>query len=146
MDVVPLPPHAYVPGLNARHDEDWFDGIKDSVSPEMSVDALGHSRAFEVGMAYLDNGFFWECHEVLEAVWMALPENTPEKTLVQAIIQLANARLKLRMGKPKATLRLCDIVKDHLETLGTANPVLGVRIEDFRARVERTRKVARSAL
>lgn len=145
-DVVPLPPHAYVPGQSPRHAEDWFDGIKNSVSPAMDADALARSRAFEVGMAYLDEGYFWECHEVLEAVWMALPEGSAERKTVQAIIQLANARLKLRMKRPRATLRLCDIADGHLEGLEDANPVLGVRIDTLRARIRRTRNLTKDAL
>ena len=40
---------------------------------------------------------------------MAAPQNSPEKTLVQAVIQRANAELKLRMGQPRAAARLFAI-------------------------------------
>jgi len=143
---VPLPSHAYVPGLNTRHEEGWFDRIKGSVRAGMPPEALGRSRAFKTGMAYLDEGYFWECHEVLEAVWMVLPDQTPERTLVQAIIQLANARLKLRMRRPRATQRLCDIVEGHLHALGSANLVLGVRVVDLHARLKHTRDEAYCAI
>lgn len=123
---IPRPGHAYVPGLNARHGDDWFDGVKATAVPGMSVAELGRSRAFAAGRAYLEAGYFWECHEVLEAVWMALPERTPERAIVQAMIQLANARLKLRMARPRAALRLCDIVEKHLAEAEAANPALAV--------------------
>lgn len=146
MDVIPLPPHAYVPGQNARHAEGWFDGIKETARPGMDLSALARSRAFEVGLAYLEAGYFWECHEVLEAVWMALPEGTPERSLVQAIIQLANARLKLRMQRPKATARLCDIAEGHLDAIGATNPVFGVQVGAIQDQIAQTRTTAICAI
>lgn len=57
-------------------------------------------------MKLFEEGFFWETHELLEPVWMACPPNSPQKLLVQAVIQQANARLKELMGRQKAALRL----------------------------------------
>ena len=39
-------------------------------------------------------------------VWAALPQNSVERRLVQALIQIANAGLKARMGRTKAVARL----------------------------------------
>lgn len=89
------PPHAYVPGETARHPETLFDALK--------ADA---QVAWLTGLAFLRDGFYWEAHEVLEAVWMGLPPNSAEKLLVQAVIQIANARLKRRMGRDAAAARL----------------------------------------
>jgi len=139
---IPCPSHAYVPGLNARHPEDWFDPIKDTARPGMDADALGQSRALVVGLAYLDAGYFWECHEVLEAVWMALPDGAPERAMVQAIIQLANARLKLKMNRPRAVLRLCDIVEGHLADARCANPAFGLDPTIMAQSVAETRRAA----
>lgn len=125
-DGVPWPPHAHVPGQNARHAENWFDGIKATVISNTQIES---SDAWRVGLAYLDAGYSWECHEVLEAVWFALPNPSPQRDMTQAIIQLANARLKLRMGKPRATLRLCKIVQDILEPHG--GTILEVRVKNI---------------
>jgi len=121
-----LPPHAYVPGQNARHPEGWFDDIKASVTTDLPVDLLHLTEAWQAGLAYLDAGYFWECHEVLEAVWMQTPLNTPEREMTQAVIQLANARLKLRMDKPRAVRRLCDMVMVHLDRCPDGVAVLGL--------------------
>ena len=65
----PAPAHAYVPGQTARHPEGWFDPLK-------TVDADPFdSPAMRAGLDYLHAGYFWECHEVLEAVWLALPDS-----------------------------------------------------------------------
>jgi hypothetical protein len=123
---VPTPPHAYVPGRTARHPEGWFDTVKQCLRADVPPDRLHETPAFVAGLAYLDSGYFWECHEVLEAVWMQTPNPSPEREMVQALIQLANARLKLGMDRPKAAARLCDMVEAHLARCPRERPILGL--------------------
>lgn len=132
MSAVDLPPHAYVPGQNARHPEDWFDLIKASVSADIPVQDLHKTAAFEAGLTYLHAGYYWECHEVLEAVWMQTPQGTPEREMTQALIQLANAHLKARMGKPRAVQRLLARVDAHLAACPVDGATLGLRVETLR--------------
>jgi hypothetical protein len=139
-DDIPLPPHAYVPGQTPRHPEDWFDQIKASVTDKIPTLYLHETDAFQAGLFYLGQGYFWECHEVLEAVWMATPSPSPERAFVQAVIQLANARLKLKMGKPRATLRLCNIVQEHLSRCAPHDVILGQVVQDY---VDQTETVLR---
>ncbi|WP_323771001.1 DUF309 domain-containing protein [Antarctobacter sp.] len=106
-----VPAQAYVPGRTARHPEGLFDPIRATVHPGMGSDALAQSDAFRHGLFYIEHGFYWEAHEVLEPVWMALPDGGVERRFVQALIQAANGLLKLRMGRPKAALRLCGIAR-----------------------------------
>ncbi|WGW02378.1 DUF309 domain-containing protein [Tropicibacter oceani] len=94
------PPHAYVPGQTPRHAEALFDPFKQIADP------LEASPAWSLGLNLLQDGYFWEAHELLEPVWMAAPENSGTKCLVQGVIQLANARLKVRMDRPRAAARL----------------------------------------
>ena len=137
-DDIPTPPHAYVPGQNARHPEDWFDGIKADVAAGLPTE---QTQAWRAGLRYLDKGYYWECHEVLEAVWMALPNPSPERDMTQALIQLANARLKLKMGKPRATLRLCVMVQGLLDDQQGA--ILGVDVDWLRSQCIVTEHEAR---
>ena len=67
---------------------------------------------------------FWEAHEVIEPVWIALSriEKRCSGKLAQAVIQLANAELKKRMQRPTAVIS--DFV-DHVE----AAPCLRVPTE-----------------
>lgn len=103
------PPYAYVPGQTPRHDPAIFERFH-APDPE----ALKTSENVRIAPALYQDGFFWETHEVLEPVWMALPDGTPDRAMVQAVIQLANARLKLQMDRPNAALRLVSIVEDLL--------------------------------
>jgi uncharacterized protein len=124
----PLPPFAHVPGRNARHPEGTFDALRATARAGMDEGALAESAAFRFGLHYLHAGFFWEAHEVLEPVWMACPPNSPARHLAQALIQLANARLKDRMGRPRAADRLRAIARAHLAEarLGRAGAILGL--------------------
>jgi hypothetical protein len=60
------------------------------------------NAAYLYGHRLLEAGFYWEAHEVWEAVWMNCRPNSTEKVLLQALIQQANARLKRKMGKVNA--------------------------------------------
>ena len=82
------PTHRYVPGQNKRHPEHAFDSIKAGLSTDMSVAELAESSAFRHGLLYLENGYYWEAHEVFEPVWLSLPEHSDEKLFVQALIQV----------------------------------------------------------
>ncbi len=140
-----LPPHAHVPGANRRHDEGLFDAFRTTVRPGMSAATLAQSPAFRAGLRFHRAGYHWEAHEVWEAVWMACPDDSAERALVQGLIQIANARLKIAMGKPKASVRLCGIAAECLrqsaERAGASGLVLGVDLEALRreiAAIEKT--------
>lgn len=102
---IELPPHAHIPGVNARHAAGMFDAIRASVEG-VDVTRLHRTKAWQHGLTYLEKEYFWESHEVMEAVWLACPPNSPEKLFVQSLIQRANAGLKRRMGMQKAADRL----------------------------------------
>ena len=110
------PTHAYVPGLTPRHPEGTFDSIRGTAKLGMSTQDLAQCAAFRIGLRYIEEGFFWEAHELLEPVWMALPEPSPERRLVQGLIQIANGFLKRRMGRPKAARRLAAIARELVPT------------------------------
>ena len=130
-----VPKHAYVPGQTARHAEGRFAPVCATAQLGMSPTQLAQSKAFCTGLFYLQRGYFWEAHELFEPVWMALEEGSEERCLLQALIQLANAQLKLRMHRPKAASRLCIMVRGLLEKL-TGVRVMGQDISQFMARLE----------
>ena len=130
-----LPEHAYVPGQTARHAEGRFVPICATAQLGMSPAQLAQSEAFCTGLFYLQRGYFWEAHELFEPVWMALEEGSEERRLLQALIQLANAQLKLTMHRPKAARRLCMMVRALLDKL-TGTQVMGQEISQIVARLE----------
>ena len=134
-----LPPHAHVPGVNARHRDGLFDAIRATVNSGMTESQLAQSPAFRDGLRFHRAGFFWEAHEVWEAVWMACGEGSGEKPFVQGLIQLANARLKLAMDRPKAASRLCDLASQCLDEAASrasgVTMVLGLPVDEIRGEI-----------
>lgn len=70
---------------------------------------------------------------------MATRDPSVERELVQALIQLANAKLKLLMDRPRAARRLCDMVDAHLARCNDCKVVLGLGLDSilFRTKVVR---------
>lgn len=141
---IPLPVQAYIPGATPRPAEGSYDALRETAQPGMSVEALATSTAMRAGLAFLEHGFFWEAHEVLEPVWMACPKKSAERVYVQALIQIANAALKLKMERPKACLRLCAIAQAHLTEarLGGSKTILGHPVAEAEGRIDTLRRQA----
>lgn len=106
---IPLPPYAYVPGSTPRHDEDFLDHVKELASIITQNENAQENDAWLFGIRLFENDFFWECHEVLETVWMNALPNSREKNLVQGVIHLSNAALKIKMQRPDASQRLIEL-------------------------------------
>ncbi|MFK7858238.1 MAG: DUF309 domain-containing protein [Granulosicoccus sp.] len=123
------PDYAYVPGQTDRHSDDAFNAIRETASPGLCAHELACCNAFLTGLRFIDTGFYWEAHEVLEPVWMALPDNSIEKQFVQGLIQLANGRLKLRMGRQKAALRLVGQARG-LVPCGTSSTIMTLDVQE----------------
>ena len=112
----PLPSHVYVPGKTPRHAEDAFEAIKADLSVDIPTQYLCDTDAFHTGMFYLESGYYWEAHELFEAVWMLCPTDAPERSFVQGIIQVANACLKRKMDRPKAANKIIKLAETCFES------------------------------
>lgn len=121
----PWPTHAYVPGKTARHAEDAFDEVRQTARAGLTPKQLAECPAFRLGLRYLGAGYYWEAHELFEPVWMVLPDPSPERQFVRALIQIANGFLKLEMDRPKAAARLEGISRGLLSGIDQGT-VMGV--------------------
>lgn len=101
----PLPAHAHVPGENERPDEALMSAVI-AAGPPTTSDRRPDNPLWRYGLRLASLGYFFEAHEVLEPVWLRAEPNSRERKIVRAVIQLANAALKLRMGRPNAAARL----------------------------------------
>ncbi len=102
----------YRPGLTPRPTGGIVFEIAGQGSTPVDPGKLPKSEAWIAGHLLALRGYFWEAHEVWEKVWFGLPPNSAERVLVQAWIQLANACLKERMGRPRAAERLAATARD----------------------------------
>ncbi len=111
-DTFALPDHAYVPGRTPRHAEGFLDHVKRAApTPTLDLNARDN-RAWTYSLRLMENGFYWEAHEVLEEVWRNATPNSRERYLVQGLIHVANAALKVQMRRPEAAGRLAEMALD----------------------------------
>jgi hypothetical protein len=113
-----LPRWAFIPGVETEADHETLAMAKALVPARFNGFVPARHPALRYGLGLNDAGFFWESHEILEAVWAAAPQGGRERILLRACIQIANANLKLRMGRPHAASRLFGEALAELDELG----------------------------
>jgi hypothetical protein len=123
-----MPRWAYNPGTDRAPDHEPLDAAKRLVPLRFNGFVPADDPAFLYGLALHDGGFFWEAHEIWEAVWKAAPMNGRDRLALRALIQIANAGLKRRIERPRAAARLMDETERLLSELilrggtGTSEP------------------------
>jgi DUF309 family protein family protein len=124
---LPLPRWAYVPGETDAADADYetLAQAKLLVPARFQDFVPARHPALRYGLALNDSGYFWEAQEVLEAVWAAAPQGGRERTLLRACIQIANANLRMRIGKPHAAARLLGEALGELNMLDGRKAIAG---------------------
>jgi hypothetical protein len=137
-----LPPEPHMPGLTARPDDALFAPLKSGLGSHLDVEALAASAAFLGGREAFERGYFWEAHELWEAVWTCLPPASAERNLLRGLIQLANARLKLRMARPRAVERIAALADSALQEAfrGRTELLMGLSRVEVEALGERLRE------
>lgn len=123
--LVPLPPYSFVPGHGLPHPVTDPAGHlygREPVAPlaaeelaTLPVDAVGRRSAITALLAenphwlhavdLFNAGYSWEAHEAWEGFWNVLGRTTPEARLVQGLIRLAAACVKIREGSPEGVKR-----------------------------------------
>ncbi len=114
---LPLPRWVYTPGGALPPDEAVLAHAKALVPQRFDRHVPQDHPALAYALALNDAGFFWEAHEILEAVWRAAPQGGRDRILLRACIQLANAGLKHRLGRLRAMARLLAEAQAELDEL-----------------------------
>jgi hypothetical protein len=103
----PLPRWTYMAGEERRVADHETLGLVKALVPSRYDDCVPATDVpLRYGLTLNDAGFFWEAHEILEAVWKAAPKGGRDRILLRACIQIANANLKRRMNRSHAARRL----------------------------------------
>lgn len=68
--------------------------------------------------------FFWEAHEAWERLWVAQPKDSLPAILLQGLIQVAAALLKIRAGSVAAATTLSHAGLDKIDRVARAIPTL----------------------
>ncbi|MBV9064743.1 MAG: DUF309 domain-containing protein, partial [Methylobacteriaceae bacterium] len=127
MPVTPaMPRWPYNPGTDSAPDCGPLEVAKQLVPRRFERFVPAHDHAFQYGLALHDTGFFWEAHEIWEAVWKAAPMNGRDRLALRALIQIANAGLKRRQARTRAASRLIEeargLIGELVARSATANP------------------------
>lgn len=117
-----LPRWVYTPGETPEADDDTLSRAKALVPQRFDAFVPFDHPALRYGFALNDAGFFWEAHEILEAVWQAAPKGGRDRILLRACIQIANAGLKKRLGRERAVERLLADARAELNELAARVP------------------------
>lgn len=128
------PDYAHIPGANDRHEEGFLDHITEKALVPTASSSAKSNAAWGYGLELMGAGFYWEAHEVLEQVWLNALSNSREKALVQGIIHVANAALKIKMQRKPAALRLANLARDSFQRAwgGTRkDQIMGLSYEDM---------------
>lgn len=127
---LPLPRAPHRPGSGSVPDSGPLERAKAEAPARTDPDAWAENLPYRYGWRLYEEGFYWEAHEVWEAVWLACAPQSRERLLLQVLIQLTNARLKAVMGQEKAVARLlAEVDRLRAEPGLQAAPVMAVSKE-----------------
>lgn len=112
----PLPAYAYIPGHTPRPGRGQDSRLPEKFEghPTFPQDRWYDSEEYRYGIDLLNFGFWWESHEVFEKLWRVVGPKSSEGNFFQALIQLAAAQVKRRMGNHAAAKRLASKAVDRL--------------------------------
>lgn len=101
---LPLPDYRYIPGQMPKNEHRGdIPKIKiENLPPEK----WRENEAYLYGLDLFNHHFFYEAHEVWEEIWIKVGKKTTQGKFLQALIQLAAAKLKILMGEPSPAKRL----------------------------------------
>ncbi len=119
-----LPQYRHVPGRTphpTRHPDGHSFEVAEFPLPSLNQFPWQDCEQYHYGVDLFNEGYWWECHEVLEALWHAAGIGTPAGHVLQAIIQCAAAHLKTRTGQLNGARRLLDHARKHVIWAGDFN-------------------------
>ena len=99
---LPLPDYRHVPGRTphpAKGPGGLSRGRPEASTRDLNTTPWPRCESYLYGLDLFNLGYWWECHEVLEALWLAAGLGTPAGHALQAVIQCAAAHLKIVSGQ-----------------------------------------------
>ncbi len=134
---IAFPPYTYVPGMfpHPFRSEEGH-GFRLHPSPSRPP-ANGNWREcvhYRMGLDLFNHGYYWEAHELWEALWHAYGRRGAAACFLQGLIHLAAAGVKVRMGNERGMLRHGKRAAELMQTslqLQSASCVLGAPVEEM---------------
>ncbi len=134
---VPLPTYRHLPGLTThpnRAPEEHAMGKPDPAPVSLNETPWQKSESYLYAIDLFNAGFWWECHEILEGMWLVTGRKTKAGKTMQIIIQWAAAHLKIAVDHPLGARRLISQSRQHVAEVG--HHCLGVDLEAMQQATE----------
>jgi len=130
----PFPGYRFVPGQSPHPCNDPR-GHSFGLPPER-IEAPVPERwqdcePFRFAIDLFNQAYWWECHEVLEALWNAAGRHTPQGRFFQGLIQVAAAHLKRFQGVDEPARALAE--RGLAKLVGLPPRYMGVDVVRLRA-------------
>jgi hypothetical protein len=105
----PFPPYAHRPGRTPhprRDPQGHSHGLPEPAPAPFPPHAWRSSAEYLFGVDLFNHGYWWECHEMFEAIWHAVGHETLQGRFLQGLIQIAAALLHRAEGREDAAQHL----------------------------------------
>ncbi len=113
-----LPAYRFVPGLHPHPIRDprghRYRAVRPKVHPFWTPDQWKTLEAYLRGVDLFNRFYFWEAHEVWEALWKSHPPQADPARLIQGLINIAASLLKLHMQEAPSSQKLWRAASDRL--------------------------------
>lgn len=133
----PLPPYAYLPGVNPHPTADTARHSyrqRQPTPPWQPPEAWASCWPYLYGCDLFNHGYYWEAHEAWEGLWLGCPRGSTQAHYFQGLIQAANALLKQRMQRPRAVQRLRRDALQHLSLV--PDHYMGLAVQRWRSALD----------
>jgi hypothetical protein len=126
-----LPSYRFVPGLYPHpiRDPDGHShrSIRAQVHPFWKPEEWPGLERYLHGVDLFNRFYFWEAHEVWEALWKSHPPASDPAQFIQGLINLSASFLKLHMGAVPSSQKLWEAAESRLRRF-EGDPWMGVAV------------------
>ena len=113
-----LPPYTYVPGHwpHPTRDADGHSVELEAGTPtNLDLRDWESCNNYRRGIQLFNHGYYWEAHEAWEGIWRLNKKSGPQAQLLQGLIKVAAAGIKIRQGHAKAARSLLTQSAKHFQ-------------------------------
>lgn len=125
-----LPAYRHLPGKTPHPTRDpagHSHGKPEPRLPDLNLVPWEETEEYLFGIDLFNQGYWWECHEILEGLWHAAGHHSPAGHALQAVIQCAAAHLKVETNLMAGAGRLFEHSLAHVNATGPV--ALGLDLE-----------------
>jgi len=138
-----LPPYRYVPGFSPHptaHPEGHSYGRPEVDTVHLPPERWFEDEAYRAGVDLFNRGYYWEAHEMWEAVWHGCDKSRTQGLFVQGLIQISAALLRWHMGTERGTRKLYEDGREKLELALQESPdgFMGIDLKSWLLQLEAT--------